>query len=151
MRLWSYQILPYLPDAQFKGQLRELVAMMHDWRDKGANNHLLINHVMDYHKSELNTYFLLYQCLYYQRYNKSINEKYEKEFNEFADNKYMRPEEVENKGLFANWHNKEYLRVCLSNLYEKHFFGVGKSRITDDEWNRLLDGYKAITGEDYTI
>ena len=53
--------------------------------------------------------------------------------------------------LYEGWHNKEYLRVCLSNLYEKHFFGVGKSRITDDEWNRLLDGYKAITGEDYII
>ena len=35
MRLWHYRLLPYLPDAQFKGQLREMVAIMHDWRDKG--------------------------------------------------------------------------------------------------------------------
>ena len=34
MRLWHYKLLPYLPDAQFKGQLRELVAILHDWRDK---------------------------------------------------------------------------------------------------------------------
>lgn len=34
MRIWSYQTLPYLSGMQFKGQLRELVAIMHDWRDK---------------------------------------------------------------------------------------------------------------------
>jgi uncharacterized protein (TIGR02328 family) len=151
MRIWDFRLLPYLPDAQFRGQLRELVAIMHDWRDVGHTNHLLINRVMDYPKSELYTYFLLYQCLYYQRYEKPINKKYEKEFDEFANGEYMSPEEVVNNGLFNNWHNKKYLRVCLSNLYEKHFFGVGKSHITRDEWNRLLDGYKAITGEDYTI
>jgi hypothetical protein len=36
-------------------------------------------------------------------------------------------------------------------LAEKHFYGVGKSRISDEEWQRLVDGYKQITGEDYVI
>ena len=45
MRMWHVELLPYLPDMQFRGQLRELVAIMHDWRDKGKTNHLLINHV----------------------------------------------------------------------------------------------------------
>ena len=53
--------------------------------------------------------------------------------------------------IFKHWHNKEYLRVCMANLYEKHIFGIGKSRITGEEWNRLTDGYKAITGEEYQI
>jgi uncharacterized protein (TIGR02328 family) len=61
MRIWHYALLPYLPDAQFKGQLRELVAIMHDWRDKGTTNHLLINRVMDYPKEELYNYFILYE------------------------------------------------------------------------------------------
>jgi hypothetical protein len=39
----------------------------------------------------------------------------------------------------------------MANLYEKHVFGVGKSRITDDEWETLCQGYKNITGEDYKI
>jgi hypothetical protein len=39
----------------------------------------------------------------------------------------------------------------MANLYEKHRFGIGKSRITDEEWQRLCDGYKAITGEEYKI
>jgi hypothetical protein len=58
---------------------------------------------------------------------------------------------VDREEFFKNWHNKEYLRVCLGNLYEKHHFGVGKSRISDDEWKALLDGYKQITGGDYVI
>lgn len=45
MRIWHYQLLPYLPDAQFKGQLRELVAIMRDWKRKGKTNHVLINKV----------------------------------------------------------------------------------------------------------
>lgn len=47
MRLWHYKLLPYLPAAQFKGQLRELVAILHTWRDKGQTNHILINRVME--------------------------------------------------------------------------------------------------------
>jgi uncharacterized protein (TIGR02328 family) len=142
MRLWHYRLLPYLPDAQFKGQLRELVAIMHDWRDKGKTNHLLINKVMEYSKADLYGYFLEYAVEYEKRYEQ--RPKQTNEFIEFGNHKYThRP--------FDGWHNKEYLRVCMANLYEKHIFGVGKSRITDEEWQRLLEGYKKITGEDYEI
>ena len=145
MRLWHYKLLPYLPDAQFKGQLRELVAIMHDWRDKGKTSHLLINKVMEYSRHELVTYFVKYEAEYHKRYGKWLTKQWE-EFKEFDDMTYPL-----NCIMFDGWHNKEYLRVCMANLYEKHFFGVGKSRITDEEWQRLLDGYKNITGEDYVI
>jgi uncharacterized protein (TIGR02328 family) len=146
MRLWHYKLLPYLPDAQFKGQLRELVAIMHDWRDEGKTNHLLINKVMEYPKGDLSTYFVIYEGEYVKRHNKR-HDKYITEFVEFCD--YLIT--IKNEEIFIGWHNKEYLRVCMANLYEKHFFGVGKSRITDEEWQRLLSGYKTITGEDYVI
>lgn len=150
MRLWHYQLLPYLPDAQFKGQLRELVAIMHDWRDKGTTNHLLINRVMEYQKDELSQYFWEYSCEYYNRYNKVLDDQIEK-FNMFSlgTTKAHRPFNASQ--LFSGWHNYEYLRVCMANLYEKHHFGIGKSRITDEEWKILLNGYKVITGEDYRI
>jgi uncharacterized protein (TIGR02328 family) len=151
MRIWSYQILPYLPDLQFKGQFRELIAIMHDWRDKSTTNHLLINKVMEYPKSEIYTYYLLYSAIYYKRYEKGINNKYDIEFKKFANNEYRVVNDVRNKGLFANWHTKEHLREEMANLHEKHFYGIGKSRITDDEWDKLLTGYKNITGEDYVI
>jgi hypothetical protein len=61
------------------------------------------------------------------------------------------PLDKRSDGVFAGWHNKEYLRSNMANLWEKHFMGVGKSRISDEEWETLLRGYKEITGEEYEI
>lgn len=144
MRLWHYALLPYLPDAQFKGQLRELVAIMHDWRDKGQTNHLLINRVMDYSTSELDSYWAKYYNEYQRRYKKTLN-IYDIEFSDFSTT------HIAYGRFFDGWHNKEYLRVCMANLYEKWKFGKGKSRITDEEWAKLCRGYKEITGEGYEI
>ncbi len=163
MRLWHYRLLPYLPDAQFKGQLRELVAIMRDWRDKGKTNHLLINRVMEYDKVHLTSYFLRYNEEYRKRYGKNIDRNICWEFLNFADYEVGKDYKLSLsdgadivsirlvRNIFPDWYNKEYIRVCMANLYEKHRFGVGKSRIADEEWQRLLDGYKAITGEDYVI
>lgn len=54
------------------------------------------------------------------------------------------------KDIFDEWHNIEYLRVCMANLYEKHL-SVGGSRITDSEWEVLKQGYFNITGEEYVL
>ena len=163
MRLWHYQLLPYLPELQFKGQLRELVAIMHDWRDKGKTNHLLINKVMEYDKKHLTSYFLRYNEEYRRRYGKEINRNIYWEFLNFANYEVEKDYKVSFangvdivsirlvKNIFDGWHTKEYLRICMSNLAEKHFYGVGKSRITDEEWGTLCRGYKQITGEEYTI
>ena len=154
MRLWSWQLLPYLPDLQFRGQLRELVVIMRDWRDKGRTNHLLINQVMEFPKAHLCWYFELYREEYIKRYNKEISDnRYGKGIKpsiikEFED--FKQPTTIELK-LFSWWHNKEYLRVCMSNLFEKYKFGRGKSRITETEWQRLLEGYKYLTNENYEI
>ena len=148
MRLWHYKLLPYLPDAQFKGQLREAIAIMRDWRDKGTTNHILINRVMDYPKANLSTYFAWYCYLYKERYGKNVNSKYIDEFYEFKlpyDTNTFKA-----KGIFNGWHDLVYLKICMMNLYEKHL-AKGKSRITGDEWNRLLDGYKSITRKKWRI
>lgn len=144
MRLWHVDLLPYLPDLQFKGQLRELVAIMRDWRDRGGTNHLLINKVMEYPKSDFVGYFYKYNGECFKRYGKDLSD-YGTEFLGFSNF------ECQTVHIFNGWHNKKYLRVCMANLYEKHRFGVGKSRITDEEWGRLLDGYKTLTGKYYVI
>ena len=146
MRLWSWQLIPYLSDMQFRGQLREVTAIMRDWRDKGATNHLLINRVMEYPKADLYRYFCEYEAEYFNRYGKTLD-RYSSEFGKFANWSV----DTKNNTIFEGWHNKEYLRICMSNLAEKHFYGIGKSRITDEEWQRLCEGYKAITGEEYKI
>lgn len=145
MRIWSWQLIPYLPELQFKGQLRELVVIMRDWRDKGHTNHLLVNQVMEFPKAHLCWYFELYREEYKRRYGKGINPNIVKEFEDFKQ-----PTTIELK-LFSWWHNKEYLRVCMSNLFEKYKFGRGKSCITETEWQRLLEGYKYLTNENYEI
>lgn len=145
MRLWHYRLLPYLPELQLKGQLRELVAIMHDWRDKGKTNHLLINKVVEYPKADLYSYLCMYEEEYERRYGKSLPRQ-RFDFALFCVLTVKTKNDV-----FEGWHNTEYLRVCMANLYEKHHFGIGKSRITDEEWQVLLDGYKAITGEEYKI
>lgn len=150
MRIWDYRLLPYLPDLQFRGQLRELVLIMHQWRDKGKTNHLLINRVMEYPKSELRFYFESYAIEYSKRFLKGSICKYVDEFFDFSFGSEIVFPNGRNV-MFDGWHTKEYLRVCMANLYEKHQFGIGKSRITDEEWQRLCEGYKAITGEEYKI
>lgn len=146
MRIWHYEILPYLPELQFKGQLRELILIVKDWKYKGHTNHLLINKVMEYSNTQLAKYFLLYREEYFKRYGKHIKQEYSFEILQWAPTALYWGDK-----LFEGWHNKEYLRACMANLYEKHVFGVGKSRISDAEWETLLDGYKQITGEDYVI
>ena len=146
MRLWSWQLLPYLSDLQFKWQLREITAIMRDWRDRGKTNHLLINRVMEYPKADLYRYFCEYEAEYFKRYGRTLD-RYSSEFGRFANWSV----DTKNNTIFEGWHNKEYLRICMSNLAEKHFYGIGKSRITDEEWQRLCEGYKTITGEDYKI
>ena len=141
MRLWHYKLLPYLPEAQFKGQLRELVAIMHDWRDKGQTNHILINRVMEYPRADLYGYFMEYALEYQRRYEDRLPRCTE-EFRQFGSHVYT-------LSPYPGWHEKPYLRVCMANLYEKHVFGRGKSRITDDEWALLRAGYLKITGEPY--
>lgn len=148
MRIWHYKLLPYLPDAQFRGQLRELVAIMRAWRDRGKTNHLLINRVMEYPKADLWYYFLEYINEYRRRYRKNIGMDIYKEFSDFAyDGDFRFPF----NGLKYPWHNNEYLRVCMANLYEKYRFGIGSSAVTEDEWKTLKDGYKTITGSNYEI
>lgn len=145
MRIWHTELLSYLPDRQFRGQLRELVAIMRDWKNKGTTNHILINKVMEYPKSHLTKYFEVYAQEYKKRYDKEIDISYLYEFVEFS-----RYEEKPNKP-FNEWHNNEYLRCNMANLYEKWKFASGNSRITDNEWEILLLGYKIITGKRYVI
>lgn len=140
MRIWHYKLLEALPDLQFKGQLRELVVIMRDWRDKGKTNHILINAVTEYPKSHLSTYFDLYRREYKKRYHKDINSSIVKEFSDFSSSIFDYEQLL--------WHDNEYLLVCKYNLYEKYKFGRGKSRISQEDWNKvdllinhIIDGY----------
>lgn len=154
MRLWHYKLLPYLPQLQFQGQLRELVSIMHDWRDKGITNHILINKVTEYDKSELVAYFILYADEYKKRYNKPIDSHYVDEFMQFSDSQVainkFRAINQNQYYLFNGWHDDGYLKVCMWNLYEKYHYGRGKTKLTNEDWIKLQSGYQEILGEGFS-
>ena len=143
MRLWSIDLIEYLPDNQLRGQWRECGLIAQGIQDNGTPNHLLVNKVMEYPIDE----FLSYCCLVYaemKRRDFRILDASRERFQRFGAYKWVeRP--------FEGWHNKEYLRVCVCNLFEKYHFGVGKSKISQKEWDRILEGYEKITGEPYKI
>ena len=102
--------------------------------------------VMEYPKNDFARYFVYYEALYHKRYGEWLPKQWG-EFKAFDDT----PLDKRSDGVFTGWHTKEYLRSNMANLWEKHTMGVGNSRITDDEWQRLVDGYKEITNEDWVL
>lgn len=142
MRLWHKDLIRFLPDMQLKGQWRECVLIANDLQEKGKTNHLLINILEEYPHNDFMTY-----CWYV--YNEMHNRGFAVTM---ASQQKVFYKHYQIQGnIFNGWHNKEYLRVCVCNLFEKYKYGRGKSRITEIEWQRLLDGYKYITGEEYVI
>lgn len=142
MRLWHKNMIPFLPDMQLKGQWRECVLISKDLQEKGKTNHLLINILEEYPHNDFMTYCW---CVFQEMQNRGFKVTLTSLKKIFNIRYHI------DIDMFSCWHNKEYLRVCMANLYEKYKFGRGKSRITETEWQRLLDGYKYITGKDYKI
>ena len=144
MRLWHKSLIAYLPDMQLKGQWRECCLIATQIKENGTPNHLLVNKITEYHADHFHSY-----CV-------GVWSEMDKRGFKMSTKSCWKIAKVDGgiiatSKMFNGWHNKEYLRVCMANLYEKHFFGIGKSRITDKEWETLCRGYKEITGEEYQI
>lgn len=115
MRLWHYDLIPYLPKQQLLAQWRELNSIY-----VKQNKHILINYVYEYGKLDL-YYYSIIIINEMSRRNYKIN-SFEK-FNNYFQDYITRiaifvPEEV-----FKKHHNKEYLKICCWNLYEKYLRG----------------------------
>ena len=155
MRMWHYKLLPYLPDAQLRGQLRELVAIMHNWRDKGFPRNGLVNIITEYPKHHLYTYFKMFQSSYERRFKKPLNPKWELEFRDFCSDGsgiVSQYSHIYCPEIYGGWHDKTYLRICMANLLEKYRYAfMSKGKIDCSEMQRLCEGYRNITGEDYEI
>lgn len=156
MRLWHKDLIPYLPDLQLKGQWRECALIADALAKNGTPNHLLVNRVTEY---PLEDFWIYCEAIVYEMKKRKMVVR-EDTCRKVLENLYdwkgafcLSPSRVQNArfcGVFREWHNDEYLRICYANLLEKHN-GIGKSRITDEEWQRLCEGYKAIMGEEYKI
>ncbi len=142
LRLWHVDLLPYLPDALFRQQEKALLAVMRAVRDDSLHGNVLVDYVREMPRRELYSYFLEYAYCYTQRYGKLVDNQ--DEWIAFSDKTYVRRP-------FADWQCLDELRMCMAVLMEWYVYDRGPSKITADDWCRLLDGYKTITGEEYKV
>lgn len=128
MRLWHYQLLPYLPNSQLIAQWRELNCMY-----SKQVNHLLINYAYKYKKENLKSYSdLVIKELARRRIKVLSFEKYDEYF-KYADGELPEVPFPE--------HDDTYLRICFYNLMEKYM--RGQKDFTDE----AFDGMKRFVRE----
>ena len=116
MRLWIYELIPYLPKSQLLGQHRECCAM----RGLGwGRKHYTVNYVFNYN----------YLTLFYY-HTLIMNEMKKKNYNidlKWYDANYRGkklgyqqiselPSNQTFTDIFYSEHNDEYLSICLHNL-----------------------------------
>lgn len=130
MRLWHKDIIKFLPNSQLIAQWRELNAIY------GKEiNHILINYVKEYPKSDLLKYSdLVINELHHRKIN--INKtKYEIYFNGVElDGDYL--------SIFKNHHNNEYLTICYYNLLEK--YRRGQKDFSQQQFWNLYNYWKEV-------
>lgn len=129
MRLWSYQILPYLPNSQLLAQKRECDLILKDWHNGKKTNHILINYI---HECSDFNFVVYYTKLYmaFKERNFKFNDKYDV-VNMLLSNS--------NLDCYKDYHNKEYLTICFMNLKEKYI--RGQKDFSKEIYDRLCEFY----------
>lgn len=134
MRLWHYELIRALPDAQLLSQWRELCAIASRINKLGYPNHLLVNKVMDYSYKEFLQYSeRVVEEMHYRGYK--INMKvYDTLYQNILNNKNKFKDVKESVcGQYKGWHNNRYYWQCYFNLQEKYdCHGISKR-----EWQRI--------------
>lgn len=109
MRLWHYELIPYLPKSQLLAQWRELNSIF-----KKQDNHILINYIYDYPKPYLKAYADKVIAEMKERgYKIKSYENYDKYF-DFC--------KCKGDERFVE-HDENYLTICYWNLREKYMRG----------------------------
>ena len=109
MRLWHYELIPYLPKSQLLAQWRELNSIF-----KKQDNHILINYIYDYPKTYLKAYADKVIAEMKERgYKIKSYENYDKYF-DFC--------KCKGDERFVE-HDENYLMICYWNLREKYMRG----------------------------
>lgn len=130
MRLWHYEIIPYLPKLQLIAQWRELNSIF-----VKQDKHILINYIYNYPKDYLYTYssYVLdemkkrgYQIKKWDNYNEY-----------FGDLRFSKP----NTSLIYSEHSTKYFEICFYNLKEKYIRGQSDftKKIYDEIYKKYLE------------
>lgn len=136
MRLWHYQLLPYLPRQQLLSQWRECCCIAKSITQKGTPNHILVNKIMNYPIDHFVEY-CCYVCIEMEYRGYRCDFSRLDRYLEAMNGVPLRNGEQ----IFPEWHDDVYLRENLYNLEEK--FRVGG--IPADEWQIIYDRFKDFT------
>lgn len=120
MRLWHYELIPYLPKQQLLGQWRELNSIY-----ANENKHILINYVYVEQKQDLYIYSLyVIKELVKRKYKIKTWQNFYKyfgiSFTYGIEKLLILPKPIIPYELH---HDEEYLKICCWNLYEKYIRG----------------------------
>lgn len=108
MRIWHYELIPYLPKSQLIAQWRELNSIY-----KKQDKHILINYIYNYEKEYLYNYSAM---VIKEMSKRNIKIKNWTNFNKYFE-LIDRTEDYSN--LMFSEHDKVYLTICYFNLREK--------------------------------
>ena len=128
MRLWHYEMLPYIPKSQLIAQWRELNSIF-----KNKPKHILINYVYEYEDDNLRIYMLMVAKEMIKRgikiNSRSTNNVFDY-FPEYKENPNLLLQHINDiewvqsvTGIdnpFPKHHTIRYLKQCYYNLQEKY-------------------------------
>lgn len=124
MRLWSKQLIECLPSKQLLSQWREIIAIIGNIKKKGYPNHILVNKIMEYSLNHFSAYSKIVIDEMIKRGYKVNKLKIDYVY------EFCGEPNILFKDLYSKWHNEEYIKICLYNLYEKYICGG----IPENEW-----------------
>ena len=120
MRLWHYELLPYISNLHLQSQWRELNSIF-----AKSDNHILINYVYGYPKVHLRYYALLVIGEMNRRGIKvrSMDAYGDYFYDMSEEDKKITPTNDPDFKPFPEHHDDGYLAICYFNLLEKFMRG----------------------------
>ena len=131
IRLWHYELIPYLPRQQLLSQWRECCCIARNIAVNGTPNHLLVNKIMDYPIE----HFIAYTTLVNQEMQKR---GYKCDASRFTKWLEWDAFKILKNEIFEDWHNERYLQQCLYNLQEKY----DCDGVSQKEWDIIENKFK---------
>ena len=129
IRLWHYELIPFLPKSQLLAQWRELNSIF-----KKQDKHILINYVYEYQKADL---FLYAAYVSDEMEKRNIKIKSFDNLINYFDGFDMGLAMAmgEDANPFPDHHTNRYLLQCFYNLQEK--YDRGQKGFSEEEYLRL--------------
>lgn len=126
MRLWHYELIPYLPRTQLLAQWRELNSIF-----VNQPNHILINYVYNDKVALYN-----YSCDVINEMTKRGYKLSNKSQTNWLN--YFNGLNITDNHMFKE-HDEEYMSICYWNLKEKYL--RGQKDFTTEQWRGIIRIY----------